>query len=71
MAAPVNREQFTYYLRVSIRHDLIRERRGLRFAWNHFWSARWYWSNGHLATPPIFEQTRQGERTQPNQKERK
>lgn len=40
-----------YYLRVCIRHDLIRERKPRR-AWNHFWSQRWFWSHGRLGPTP-------------------
>jgi hypothetical protein len=46
------RRQLAYYLRVCIRYDLIRERRPRR-ALNHFWAARWYWSGGLLASPPL------------------
>jgi hypothetical protein len=48
--------QLAYYVRVCVRHDLIRERRPRR-AWNHFWASRWYWSGGLLADPPLHLRT--------------
>lgn len=66
MAAPINRKQFAYYVRVSFLSEYGDLRGGwkrhgpaygLRRAWNHFWASRWWWSNGWLSIPPLHHQS--------------
>lgn len=45
------RDHLAYYLRVVLTHDLPNY--GIRRAWNHLWSARWYWSGGFLGPIPV------------------